>query len=493
MAKAPGEMWEGEEPDIIRILEQEALIEPVVVPPGVEVESVSVEGLRRSGNWVADVAAGHLIGATTIEEVQVGIQAAQNQLLNLGIFHSIDTFIAASQGANAKLNGVDVVFEVDEDISLLNVKTSANIGNSEGKADAKFALKNPLGLGDQVTASGMMTSGENTSFELVYQLPVGANADYPLQYGLYQTKQEIPQSSHAQLHRGAFARYQTYSLWGQHSLRYDAVWRNTVPSADSASFKVREEAGHTLKSALSHTVEVDMKDLSGDFGGVLKIENELAGFGGDTHFFKNSASYSHRMALYGGCSFAFSARGGSIEPLLPEAFQKRLMPSGTTIFDSLMAPAPGTAVLPPAHPPTELRRPTLPDRFFLGGVNDVRGFQHRGIGPRAKEDALGGDAFWAVGANLYTPLPFESWREKCGENLQCHLFANAGACVATGAAVGSSVLERLSQNTAVSLGLGLTAKMQNIQLELNYCFPVEFGPEDRPTPGLQFGAGFSFL
>ena len=26
-------------------------------------------GLRRSGNWVADVAAGHLIGATTIEEV----------------------------------------------------------------------------------------------------------------------------------------------------------------------------------------------------------------------------------------------------------------------------------------------------------------------------------------------------------------------------------------------------------------------------------------
>lgn len=79
------------------------------------------------------------------------------------------------------------------------------------------------------------------------------------------------------MHRGAFARYQTYSLWGQHSLRYDAVWRNTVPSADSASFKVREEAGHTLKSALSHTVEVDMKDFSGDFGGVLKIENELAG------------------------------------------------------------------------------------------------------------------------------------------------------------------------------------------------------------------------
>ena len=30
-----------------------------------------------------------------------------------------------------------MVFEVDEDISLLNVKTSANIGNSEGKADAK--------------------------------------------------------------------------------------------------------------------------------------------------------------------------------------------------------------------------------------------------------------------------------------------------------------------------------------------------------------------
>ena len=45
----------------------------------------------------------------------------------------------------------------------------------------------------------------------------------------------------------------------------------------SPRFLSRGLPGHTLKSALSHTVEVDMKDLSGDFGGVLKIENELAG------------------------------------------------------------------------------------------------------------------------------------------------------------------------------------------------------------------------
>ena len=33
--QASGEKWEGEEPDIIWILEQEALIKPIVVPPGV--------------------------------------------------------------------------------------------------------------------------------------------------------------------------------------------------------------------------------------------------------------------------------------------------------------------------------------------------------------------------------------------------------------------------------------------------------------------------
>lgn len=490
------EKWntEPDGPDIITLLEA-GPPETLEIPEGIEVETVSIEGLQRTKNWVADVAAHHIMGSKTLKEMQDGILAAQNQLLGLGVFKRVDTFVSASKGDHAKLNGVDVVFDVDEDVSLTNIKTSAKIGDTEGQADVEFVLKNPLGLADKMTASGMMTSGDNTAFNLVYQIPVGGDADYPLQYGIFKTRNVMPQSSHAQLDRGAFARYQTYSLWGQHTLQYDAIWRNTIPSDGQVSFKVREEAGHSLKSALSHKVEIDMKDLSGDFGGMLKMENELAGFGGDAHFVKHSASYSHNVPLWGGCSFSLSARGGLIQPLVPGFLQSKLVPSTSgTVFDSLFTPPPGAMPIPP-NQLSELRRPTLHDRFFLGGVNDVRGFRYHGIGPRDKGDALGGDAYWAFGANLYTPLPFKSWRERTNDNLLVHFFANAGACVDVkeSSPALSGYGDLLASNTAVAVGLGLTAKMANIQLELNYCFPIKVGISDRPISGLQFGGGFSFL
>lgn len=88
---------------------------------------------------------------------------------------------------------------------------------------------------------------------------------------------------------------------------------------------------------------------------------------------------------------------------------------------------------PPLGP---LRRPGLPDRFFLGGATDVRGFAHRGIGPREKDDAMGGDCFYALAAHLYTPLPIKALRDAAGA-VRCHLFANAGSCAAVHPAAAS--------------------------------------------------------
>jgi len=63
---------------------------------------------------------------------------------------------------------------------------------------------------------------------------------------------------------------------------------------------------------------------------------------------------------------------------------------------------------------SEQHRPArISDRFFLGGPMNVRGFNHKGIGPRASPldggvaqgDALGGDVSYNGTASLGFPLP----------------------------------------------------------------------------------------
>lgn len=63
---------------------------------------------------------------------------------------------------------------------------------------------------------------------------------------------------------------------------------------------------------------------------------------------------------------------------------------------------------------SEQHRPArISDRFFLGGPMNVRGFNHKGIGPRASPldggvaqgDALGGDVSYNGTAALGFPVP----------------------------------------------------------------------------------------
>jgi outer membrane protein insertion porin family len=45
-----------------------------------------------------------------------------------------------------------------------------------------------------------------------------------------------------------------------------------------------------------------------------------------------------------------------------------------------------------------------PEKFFVGGQNDVRGFQYRGVGEDARGFARGGDAAWNASVELRFPV-----------------------------------------------------------------------------------------
>lgn len=133
-------------------------------------------------------------------------------------------------------------------------------------------------------------------------------------------------------------------------------------------------------------------------------------------------------------------------------------------------------------------------------------------------DFLGGEAYWAGGLHLYTPLPFRPGRGGFGDLFRAHFFLNAGnlcnlnyggsstqtlrssrvylsvcsrappdvsysSCSLLSARSGEGPqahLRKLAECIRWSYGLGVVLRLGNIaRLELNYCIPMGVQSGDR--------------
>ncbi|RQM26610.1 hypothetical protein B5M09_002373 [Aphanomyces astaci] len=115
------------------------------------------------------------------------------------------------------------------------------------------------------------------------------------------------------------------------------------------------------------------------------VSAEVAGLWGDVQFVKGEAEVQHNI------------------PIGPVAFHH-------PIFNIMLSSRVGAVH---SYGTDKLRPARISDRFFLGGPLSLRGFNHKGVGPRANPDdggvktgdALGGEVFYSVGASLGFPFP----------------------------------------------------------------------------------------
>jgi outer membrane protein insertion porin family len=231
-----------------------------------------------------------------------------------------------------------------------------------------------------------------------------------------------------------------------------------VSAGDKSSHSVRGSAGRSLKGSFSHCITIDNRNDSfmPTRGSLFKLFNEISIFG--TKFSKSEAE----------CQFCFE---------MPKGFS-----FSSTIRSGLLLQFDG-------------RRSNIADRFFLGGPSSVRGFNTRGIGPRApgstslNSDSLGGDAFWSVGLGLLTPVPLmETY-----ESFKLHFFANAGSLFPL-EGKGNIPLGRIFKSPiAASLGGGIVLRTNFCRLEVNLSSPWIRGEQDRLSPRVQIGIGANFL
>lgn len=386
-----------------------------------------------------------------------------SRVSDLGCFSDVSIHIDTAEEGGPK--DYEVTFKVTE---LRRVIGSINtmLGNQEGSLFTGLKCPNLQGRGEQFQVDYTYGSKKTNAFNVRYMKPFHDDNKTILSSSIFQQIAEFPPSGFKELNRGGLLDLSFISAPNiNHNLQYEACWRELRPLTKSCAFAVREQVGHSLKSALRHILTVDRRDnpVFPVEGSLFRLTQEYAGLGGDVGFFKNEVWLEANTPIFG-----------------PD-----FVLQGTLNCGLMKALSDG-------------KRITLADNFYLGGPLNVRGFEMRGLGNESDGNYLGSDMFWSSGLHLFAPLPFRPGRGGFGDLFRTHLFVTAGnLCQFNGnnhIGDGHRFMENALRNFRLSYGLGVAFRLGGIgRLELNYCIPVRCERGDKPAPGLQFGVGVNFL
>uniref|UniRef100_A0A4X1W432 Sorting and assembly machinery component 50 homolog n=2 Tax=Sus scrofa TaxID=9823 RepID=A0A4X1W432_PIG len=435
----------GEEAEFVEV-EPEAKQE-ILENKDVVVQHVHFDGLGRTKDDIIMCEIGDVFKAKNLIEVMRKSHEAREKLLRLGIFRQVDVLIDTCQGDDALPNGLDVTFEVME-LRRLTGSYNTMVGNNEGSMVLGLKLPNLLGRAEKVTFQFSYGTKE-TSYGLSFFKPQPGNFERNFSVNLYKVTGQFPWSSLRETDRGVSAEY-CFPVWrSSHTVKWEGVWRELGCLSRTASFAVRKESGHSLKSSLSHAMVLDSRNSSilPRRGALLKVNQELAGYtGGDVSFIKEDFELQLNKQLIFDSVFSASLWGGMLVPIGDK-------PS------------------------------SIADRFYLGGPTSVRGFSMHSVGPQSEGDYLGGEAYWAGGLHLYTPLPFRPGQGGFGELFRTHFFLNAGNLCNLNYGEGPKAhIRKLAECIRWSYGAGIVLRLGNIaRLELNYCIPMGVQGGDRKS------------
>lgn len=425
----------------------------------VVVQHVHIDGLGRTKEDILTYEIADVFRANNLIDVMKKSHEARQKLLRLGIFRHVEVVIDTAEGTDALPNGLDVTFEVKE-LRRMTGSYNTMVGNNEGSMVLGLKLPNVFGRAEKLTFQFSYGTKE-TSYGLSFFKPQPGHFERNFSINLYKVTGQFPWSSLRETDRGVSTEF-SFPIWRtNHTLKWEGVWRELGCLARTASFTVREESGHSLKSSLSHAMVIDTRNstILPRKGALLKINQELSGYtGGDVRFLKEDFEIQLNKTLFWDSVLSTSLWGGMLLPL--------------------------------GEKPS-----CIADRFYLGGPTSVRGFSMYSIGPQSEGDYLGGEAYWAGGVHLYTPLPFRPGRGGFGDLFRTHFFLNAGNLCNLNYGEGPRAhLSKLAECIRWSYGAGIVLRLGNIaRLELNYCIPMGVQSGDRICDGVQFGAGIRFL
>ncbi|NXX64916.1 SAM50 protein, partial [Spizella passerina] len=237
----------------------------------VVVQHVHFDGLGRTKDDIIMYEICDVFKAKNLIDVMRKSHEAREKLLRLGIFRQVDVLIDTCQGDDALPNGLDVTFEVTE-LRRLTGSYNTMVGNNEGSMVLGLKFPNLLGRAEKVTFQFSYGTKE-TSYGLSFFKPRPGNFEKNFSANVYKVTGQFPWSSLRETDRGISTEY-NFPIWKtNHTVKWEVVWRELGCLARTASFSVREESGHSLKSSLSHAMVIDSRNstILPKRGALLKI------------------------------------------------------------------------------------------------------------------------------------------------------------------------------------------------------------------------------
>ncbi|POW16964.1 hypothetical protein PSTT_00787, partial [Puccinia striiformis] len=352
------------------------------------------------------------------------------------------------------------------------LKTSTDVGNGEGALTGLARARNVCGRAEVLEASVGLGNKTRASCQLRAEAPLWA-ARARAELAVNASERDLSGfASCNETVKSVAAKLKTETGYGAHEISYELATRTIGSLLPGASDSIRQAAaiGPNLKSAVTlswiprYTRSVGLSYK----GSLLKIVQEYAGLFGQANYMKSTLESAISRPLFNTATVR-TVRLRS--PHLSAINQRRINFSISFPWDfsvAFMHPMGG-------------RESLFNDRFQLGGPTNVRMFHMNSLGPKDRNDYLGGEKYWAGGLSILAPLPGKSdWP------LKLHGFINAGSLL-------NDLHTLKSQKPSIGIGLGLVGSIQDVRVEANVGMPLVAQKSDGARRGLQVGLGIGFL
>ena len=349
------------------------------------------------------------------------IRRSRQRIMNLGFFNRVD--IESSEGTAADRTVLTV--EVSE-VPTGELSFGAGISSAEGVlGDIGIRERNLLGRGQELRL-GLTVSESRQEVDLSFTEPYFLDRDVAAGFDIFRRTVDLQDRSSFDRETIGFVLRAGYPLAERlrHTVSYTLRNDEVSDVSPTTSRFIREQEGETTTSALSHTLDYDLRDSRIDptDGYFIRAGQEVAGLGGDAQFLKHTATYGHFYSVADGWVLAGIARAGHIFG-----------------FDD------------------DVR---IVDRFFLGGRR-LRGFEPSGVGPRDAEtdDALGGNTFYSLTGELGFPLGLPDEL-----NLRGAIFTDIGSLFSIDD-TGPELLDESSPRLSIGAGINFRSPLGPIRLD----------------------------
>jgi outer membrane protein assembly factor BamA len=443
-----------------------------------KVKYVYIDGNVRTRDGVIERELQEVYDAESYGEIVQGLRSAQKSLQSLGIFKQVH--IVMDEGPTA--DEVNLKVSVEE-TNLLDGSVMLENDGVNGKVN----VKNVFGTSEKLSFTAKSTTDRSEAYHFTFGWPRFSPLNAPCEFATGKTKTHYGETSGYTEHVRSYGA--SMGGAGKFKAGYSVDVRDLEPTTVLSTTGVMASAkavADDCRPSTKGSVRCGYRDDTRDHpfcpsrGTLRQADAEVAGIGGvgDVQFSKISATYQRTMGF--GSRNLFNSGTGPVFSL--------------GLFAGFVAPWGRDKAAVESVGGSGVR---INDRFFLNSPLLLRGFEFRGIGPRALPEAdlvdqagnggggggggggaggkgpeaaapkadgfaLGGEAQVLASARVEFPFPLPLLN-KLGIRGQC--FTNAGNSLPL---QHMRSVEAWKRTMRASAGCGFVVKLPLGRLEINY-------------------------